>query len=69
MGGRVSRRATVGATLGAGAPTVATVWQPQRWPPTGLFQAEVVCHDMRKKVIPFPHFIAGAQDLVEKMVR
>src|ERR1039458_7222392 len=22
--------------------------------PAGLFQTEVVCHDMRKKVIPFP---------------
>ena len=39
---------------GSGAPTVTTVWQLQRLPPLGLFQTEAQCHDMRKKVIPFP---------------
>ena len=37
--------------------------------PAGLVQTKVACHVMRKKVIPFPHFIARAQDLVEKIVR
>ena len=47
-------RATVSATSGAGAPTVAMGLAASAVAPAGLFQTEVVCHDMRKKVIPFP---------------
>jgi hypothetical protein len=35
----------------------------------GLAPTKGACRVMRKKVIPFPHFIARAQDLVEKIVR
>jgi hypothetical protein len=38
-------RATVGATSGAGAPTVAIGLAASAVAPVGLFQTEVVCHD------------------------
>jgi hypothetical protein len=46
-------RATVSATSGTGAPTVAMRLAASAVAPAGWSQTEVVCHDMQKKVIPF----------------
>jgi len=53
-GGALDGRATVGATARSCAHTVGYGWAASAVPPAGWLPSEVGCHDMRKKVIPFP---------------
>jgi hypothetical protein len=54
----------------AGPVTATSDWQLQRCPPAGWFQTEVVCHDMRKKLIPFsPPKAANPRPVTQRHAR